>query len=145
MTDHPLKSRMEQLSKALFPKGLDLNIKKTPVSGFTTQAFDKLETAATGYIILGTGAALLFLFLIFTLLVVPLWGCIFPKPSRHIEETAVGLLGTRCTFRWSIFKSDAHEGNAFCINAPEFPWFLFYIGGFLFAATVVNYYENVKK
>jgi hypothetical protein len=124
---------------------MDLTVKKTPISHFKIQMFDKMEMASSGYVILVIGACILFLFLIFTLIVMPLWECIFPKNEKQLENTGPGLLGTRCTFRWSIFQTDARDGFNPCLNVDEFPWFLFYVGGFFLVAIVVNYYENVKK
>lgn len=110
------------------------------VSPFITKGFSKQESIRTGYIILGVGAALLVLFLIFVLIILPLWSYFFPESSSRSEPS---LTGTRCTFRWSIFKSDT--ANDFCNNADEFPWFLFYVSCFFLAAFVVSYYENGKK
>ena len=112
------------------------------VSPFVTKGFSKQES--TGYIILGVGAALLVLFLIFTLILLPLWSYFFPPgSSSSSSQSSPSLIGTRCTFRWSIFQSDT--ANDFCNNADEFPWFLFYVSGFFLVAFVVNYYENGNK
>lgn len=111
------------------------------VSPFITKGFSKQESIRTGYIVLGVGAALLVLFLIFVIILLPFWTYFFPQNKSQSSEPP--LLGTRCTFRWSIFQSDT--ANDFCNNADEFPWFLFYVGGFFLAAFVVSYYENGKK
>jgi hypothetical protein len=110
------------------------------VSPFITKGFSNKDSIRTGYIILGVGAALLVLFLIFVLLLLPMWSYFFPERA---SQSSNSLIGTRCTFRWSIFKSDT--ANDFCNNEDEFPWFLFYVSFFFLAAFVVSYYENGKK
>lgn len=109
------------------------------VSPFITKGFSNKESIRAGYIILGVAAALIVLFLIFVLILLPFWTYFFPK--RACEGSS--LIGTRCTFRWSIFQSDT--ANDFCNNADEFPWFLLYVSGFFLVAFVVSYYENGKK
>jgi hypothetical protein len=119
------------------------------VSPFITKGISNKESIRTGYIILGVGAALLVLFLIFTIILLPLWSYFYPhsssgsSSSSSSSSSSPSLIGTRCTFRWSIFQSNT--ANDFCNNADEFPWFLFYVSGFFLVAFVVNYFENGNK